>query len=59
MSALTPEVEAAFNTGAKLVHLITLHADGRPQVTVVRTASKTVASAPGPEATRFARRQLG
>jgi len=37
MSALTPEVEGAFNTGAKLVHLITLHADGRPQVTVVWT----------------------
>ena len=37
MSALTPEVEAAFNTRAKLVHLITLHADGRPQVAVVWT----------------------
>lgn len=34
---LTPHIEAAFNTGAKLVNLITLHADGRPQVTIVWT----------------------
>lgn len=34
---LSPDIEAAFNTGAKLVNLITLHADGRPQVTVVWT----------------------
>ena len=37
MPTLTPDVEAAFNTGAKPVHLITLRADGRPQVTVVWT----------------------
>ena len=37
MPTLTPEVEAASNTGAKLVHLITLHTDGRPPVTVVWT----------------------
>ena len=37
MPTLTPDVEAAFNTGANLVHLTTLHGDGRPQVTVVWT----------------------
>ena len=37
MPMLTPDVEAVFNTGARLVHLITLRADGRPQVTVVWT----------------------
>ena len=37
MPTLTPDVEAVFNAGANLVHLITLHPDGRPQVTVVWT----------------------
>lgn len=35
MHTLTPDVEAVFNTGANLVHPITLHDDGRPQVTAV------------------------
>jgi PPOX class probable F420-dependent enzyme len=35
MSLLTPEIEEILNTGARLVHLVTLRADGRPQVTVV------------------------
>ena len=35
MTVLTPELEAVFNTGARLVHLVTLRADGRPHVTVV------------------------
>ncbi len=35
MSILTPEIEAILNTGARPVHLVTLRADGRPQVTVV------------------------
>jgi PPOX class probable F420-dependent enzyme len=35
MSLITPEIEAVLNTGARLVHLVTLRADGRPQVTVV------------------------
>ena len=37
MPILTPDLEAVFDTGANLVHLITLNADGRPQVTVVWT----------------------
>jgi PPOX class probable F420-dependent enzyme len=37
MPTLTPDVEAVFNTGARLAHFITLRADGRPQVTVVWT----------------------
>ena len=32
---LSPDVEAVLNTGARLVHLVTLRPDGRPQVTVV------------------------
>ena len=35
MSLITAEIEAVFNTGARLAHLITLRADGRPQITVV------------------------
>ena len=35
MSLITPEIEAVLNTGARLVHLVTLGADGRPKVTVV------------------------
>jgi PPOX class probable F420-dependent enzyme len=37
MSILTPEIEAILNTGARPAHLVTLRADGRPQVTVVWT----------------------
>ena len=37
MNLLTPGIEAVFNTGARPVHLVTLRADGRPQVTVVWT----------------------
>ena len=37
MNILTPEIEALLNTGARPVHLVTLRADGRPQVTVVWT----------------------
>jgi PPOX class probable F420-dependent enzyme len=35
MSLITPEIEAVLNTGARLVHLVTLRPDGSPQVTVV------------------------
>lgn len=35
MSLITPEIEVVLNTGARLVHLVTLRADGSPQVTVV------------------------
>ena len=35
MSILTPEIEHVLTTGAKLAHLVTLRADGRPQVSVV------------------------
>ena len=35
MSILTPEAVAALTTGANLVHLVTLRADGSPQVTIV------------------------
>ena len=38
MSILTPELEALFDTGARLVHLVTLRTDGRPHVTVVWSA---------------------
>ena len=38
MSFLTPELEAVFDTGARLVHLVTLRADGRPHVPVVWSA---------------------
>ena len=34
---LTPEIAALFDTGARLVHLVTLRSDGRPHVTVVWT----------------------
>jgi PPOX class probable F420-dependent enzyme len=37
MAMLTPEVEFAFSSGDRLVHLVTLRADGSPQVTVVWT----------------------
>jgi PPOX class probable F420-dependent enzyme len=35
MSLITPQIEEILNTGARLVHLVTLSADGRPKVTVV------------------------
>ena len=38
MSVLTPETEAVLDTGARPAHLVTLRSDGRPHVTVVRTA---------------------
>ena len=37
MSVLTPEVQSVLDTGARPVHLVTLRADGRPQITVVWT----------------------
>ncbi len=37
MSVLNPAAEAILSTGARLVHLVTLRADGRPQITVVWT----------------------
>lgn len=38
MSLLTPALESLFDEGARLVHLVTLRADGRPHVTVVWSA---------------------
>ena len=38
MSVLTTELASLFDEGARLVHLVTLHADGRPHVSVVWSA---------------------